>query len=97
MELQKCHYIIQQSIVRHPDAGEVETRAQALAEVADISDTLIDQWRQQYVGFARFGYQTPDDWRSQFLYRASRPRVLTRYSDEFVMIDEHADTDRIVA
>lgn len=84
-------------LIRQPDAGEVETRAEAPAEVADISDTLINQWRQQYVGFARFGYQTPDDWRSQFLHRPSRPRVLTRNSDEFVMIDEDADTDRIVA
>ena len=84
-------------LVRQPGPGEMETRAEALAEVADISDTLIDQWRRQYVGFTHFGYQTPNDWRSQFLYRPSRPRVLTRNSDEFVMIDEYADTDRIVA
>jgi hypothetical protein len=83
--------------IRPPDAGEAKTSGETLAEVADISDKLINQWRQQYVGFARFGYQAPDDWRSQFLYRPSRPRVLAANADEFVMIDEHGDTDRIVA
>jgi len=83
--------------IRQPDAGEAKTSAETLAEGADISDKLINQWRQQYVGFARFGYQAPDDWRSQFLYRPSRPRVLAPNADEFVMIDEHGDTDCIVA
>ena len=82
---------------REPNAGEVKTSAEPLAEVADISDTLIDQWRQQYAGFAHFGYQTLGDWHSQFLERPSRPRILARNADEFVMIDEHGDTDRIVA
>jgi hypothetical protein len=83
--------------ILEPNAGEAKTSAEPLAEVGDISDQLIKQWRQQYVGFARFGYQTLDDWRSQFLRRPSRPRVLARNADEFVMIDEHGDTDRIVA
>ncbi len=81
--------------VGQPEAGEVKTHVETLAEVGDISDELISQWRQQYVGFARFGYQALDDWRSQFLYRPRRPRVFAG-SDGFVMIDEQADTDRII-
>jgi len=83
--------------IRQPDAGEAKTSAESLTEVDDISDKLINRWQQQYLGFVRFAYQTPDDWRSQFLYRPSRPRILASNADEFVMIDEHDDTDRIVA
>jgi hypothetical protein len=82
---------------RQPEAGAVAASDETLAEVTNIPDQLIARWRQQYVGFARFGYQAADDWRSQFLYRPSRPRVLARNADEFAMIDEHGDTDRIVA
>ena len=83
--------------IRQADVAEAKTSAEALAEVDDISDKLINQWLQQYVGFAHFSYQIPDDWRSQFLCRPSRPRIFARNADEFVMIEEHGDTDRIVA
>ena len=81
---------------RQPEAGTGTTSAETLAEVGDISDELISRWQQQYVGFARFGYQATDDWRSQFLCRPSRPRILAHHTGEFVMIDEQGDTDRIV-
>jgi len=82
---------------RQPETGAAIASGETLSEVDGISDQLIARWQQQYAGQARFSYRTPDDWRSQFLNRPPHVSIFARHADEFVMIDEHGDTDRILA
>jgi hypothetical protein len=83
--------------IRQPNVGDFADRSGTIAELPDVTDNQIDEWRQQYGKFVRFSYHAHEDWRAQILRRPSAPRIYSRDANEFVVLEEFADTERILA